>query len=251
MRSQFRFVSFSASMIALLLFVAATLVASAQTSSERSTAPSDAAWAKIYATDCGAAMKHPCPPSTNGYENEFTGDPRFAPLLTRSLPQRESWWVNGYGGVAPVSSIVQEFIGVPKDLLLDDDRYVTATGCVPHDCLTTGMLWINTETKPATVIFVGEDLVAGGQKGESGYHLYLYTSREITTYYAGKRHIEMFAPQFLKSLARWHDAAISQYDDQKIILVTIVWPNGATHDIFWSDLLKPSIPTTTNPGANQ
>jgi hypothetical protein len=55
----------------------------------------------------------------------------------------------------------------------------------------------------------------------------------------------------LKSLARWHDASISKYDDQKIILVTIVWPNGATHDLFWSDLLKPSTLPANNSGANQ
>jgi hypothetical protein len=245
MRPSFRIASFYA------LFLSAALIANAQISSQGTTTPTDAAWAKLYATDCGQAMKHPCPPSSNGYENEFAGDPRFMPLLKYSLPQHESWWVNGYGGSAPVSSIVQQFIGVPKDLLVDEDRYVTATGCVPHDCLTTGMLWIDTAAKPATVIFVGEDLVAGGLKGESGYHVYLYTSREITNYYAGKRHIEIFAPDFLKSLARWHDASISKYDDQKIVVVTIVWPNGRTHDLFWSDLLKPISTSTTNPGATQ
>jgi len=248
MRSQFRFASFSSSMIVLLLFVSAALVANAQTSSERSATPEDAAWAKIYATDCGAAMRHPCPPSTNGYENEFTWDPRFSPLLKHSLPQSESWWVNGYSGSAPVSSIVQEFIGVPKDLFVDDNRYVTATGCVPHVCTTTGMLWLDTGTKPATLIFVGEDLVVGGLKGEAGYHVYLYTSRELATYYAGKRHIEIFSPEFLKSLTRWHDASISKYDDQKIILVTIVWPNGRAHDLFWSDL-QPSTLSANTPGA--
>ena len=246
MRSQLR--SSAIMMIATSLFAGITLFAAAQTPG-RSATTNDAAWARTYATDCGAAAKHPCAPSTNGYANAFIGDPRFIPLLKRSLPQHQSWWVNGYGGSAPVSSVVEEFFGIPKNFVADEDRYVTVTGCVPHDCTTTGMLWIDTATKPVTVIFVGEDIVAESLKGESGYHLYIYTSREITNYYAGRRPIKMFAPDFLKSLARWHDTSISKYDNQKIILATIVWPNGRTHDLFWNDLLQP--PPSTNSGANQ
>ena len=222
------------------------VMASAQT--QRTAASADATWAKQYATDCGAAMKHPCPPSTGGYENEFAGDARLVPLLERSLPQRESWWINGYGGEAPVSTIVQDFIAVPNSFTLDEDRYVTADGCVPHACMVHGMLWIDTGTNPATVIFVGENSVAG--KDESGEHLYLYTSRELATYYAGKRHIESFSPDFLKNLARWHDTNVSKYDTQKIILATIVWPNGRSNDLFWSDLIQPSTPSSST-GAKQ
>ncbi len=251
MRVRLSLVTFSLGTVAALCLPSAPFRADAQTSNKHSHAIGDASWAKLYATDCGAAMKHPCPPSSAGYENEFNWDPRLLPLLKHTLPQRESWWVNGYGGSAPVSSIVQQFIGVPKDLLLDDNRYVTAMGCVPHACTTTGMLWIDTGVKPATVIFVGEDLVVGNLKGQDGYHVYLYASRDLATYYAGKRHIGIFAPEFLESLARWHDASISKYDHQNIILVTTVWPNGRTHDLFWSDLLQAPSLSTNNPGATQ
>lgn len=211
----------------------------------------DASWAKAYATDCGSAIKHPCSPSSNGYENEFNGDPRLMPLLKHGLPQSESWWVNGYGGSAPVSSIVQEFIGVPGGLTVDDDRYVTATGCVPHDCTTNGMLWMDTGTHPATVIFVGEDLVVGKGKGEGGYHLYLYTSRELATYYAGKRHIGKFSPDFLTNLSRWQAAHVSKYDEQNMLLVSTVWPNGRTHDEFPSAFALQATSHDNTPGAKQ
>ena len=231
-----------------LLLACVSVLTQAQGHSGHRSADADASWAKLYATDCGAAMKHPCPPSTDGYENEFSGDARLIPLLRLALPQRESWWVNGYGGSAPVSSIVQEFIGVPNKLIVDDNRYVTATGCVPHDCMSTGMLWIDTGTIPATVIFVGEDLVVGGREGGAGYHLYLYTSRDLATYYAGKQHIGIFPPEFLKSLTQWHEASISKYDHQRILLVTTVWPNGRTRDQFWSDLIPASTAATRNTG---
>jgi hypothetical protein len=205
----------------------------------------DAQWAKSHVAKCSAG------PDNCGLISGITGDQHFLELLRHSLPQSDSWWVNDYRGHSSVTNAVLAFLGMPEATYFDDDRYLTITGCVPHVCPVKGMLWIDTGTHPSTVIFVGEDGVAGSLKGESGYHVYLYTSREITTYYAGKRHIEIFAPEFLKSLARWHDASISKYDDQKIILVTIVWPNGATHDLFWSDLLKPSTLPANNSGANQ
>jgi hypothetical protein len=203
----------------------------------------NAQWAKHYAPNCAASYN-----SCNG-AGINPDDPHFLALLRHSLPQSDSWWVNGYGGHSSVTNAVLAFLGIPEATFFDDNRYLTATGCVPHVCTSKGMLWIDTGTRPATMIFVGEDLVAGGQRGESGYHLYLYPSREITTYYAGKRHIEMFDPQFLKSLARWHEASISRYDNQKIILATIVWPNGRTHDLFWSDLLQPPPVPANNTGA--
>ncbi len=87
---------------------------------------------------------------------------RLAPppvLLKRSLRQRESWWVNGYGGSAPVSSIVREFIGVPKDLVrrrrsLRDRHRLRPATIARTDAACSGSTPI---AKPATVIFVGED----------------------------------------------------------------------------------------------
>jgi hypothetical protein len=231
-------------MLAMLALVAAP-VTKAQT--KQPTAASDASWVRTYAppneANSATAAEHL-------HRGSLESDPRFIPLLRATLPQRQSWWVNGYGGSATVIDVVQEFLGIPNDPIVDDNRYVTLTGCVPHDCTTHGMLWIDTGTKPATVIFVGEDIVGGGLKGESGYHVYLYTSRELATYYAGNRPIGIFSPNFRKHLAHWQAANISQYDDQKVLLVTTVWPNGKTDDSFWSDFVQPSTPST-NPGANQ
>lgn len=208
-------------------------------------ATADASWAKLYATDCGPAMKHPCPPSTNGYENEFTGDPRLVPLLKRSLHQRESWWVNGYGGSVPVSTIVQDFIGEPKDLFVDDDRYVTATGCVPHDCLTNGMLWIDTSAKPATVIFAAAVDVRSNQVN-GAKHVWIYTSSKANTL--------SLPPNFLKHLPSWYQADINPQGSAPVALATLVQPNGRMTDFIFSTLLEQLNPPNNKqnaPGANQ
>jgi hypothetical protein len=190
---------------------------------------SDAAWMKHYAVACAAAAPLPCTASASSTDGALSSDPRFGALIGHALPQQQSWWVNGYGGTASVRSVISEFLGIPGPIQLRDDRYVTITGCVPHDCTSRGMLWVDTGTRPATVIFVGEDLVVGSGRAESGYHLYLYASRELATSYYGDRPIGIFSKAFLQSLNAWHTSSL---DLQKILLVTVVWPNGRSHDQF-------------------
>jgi hypothetical protein len=45
--------------------------------------------------------------------------------------------------------------------------------------------------------------------------------------YYGDRPIGIFSKAFLQSLNAWHTSSL---DPQKILLVTVVWPNGRSHD---------------------
>lgn len=213
---------------AVLLLSVCTFAAAAQSTPAHTNTSGDATWAKAYATSC-PDRKYTCASSTNGYENAFNGDPRLPELLKHSLPQRESWWVNGYGGSAPVSSIVQEFIGVPGDLLVDDNRYVTATGCVPHDCLTNGMLWIDTGTEPASVVFVAEVSIESF-KGDAGNHLWLYASKSLN--------FEALPADLLTSITRWHNSVNSSKTifSQRITVATLIQPNGRIRDLTYDML---------------
>lgn len=215
-----------------IAFMPGVLPAASQ-SARTTPAAADASWAKLYATDCGPAMKHPCPPTANGYENEFNGDPRLVPLLKSSLPQLESWWVNGHGGSVPVSTIVQDFIGVPRDLIVDGDRYVTATGCVPHYCGDGGMLWIDTVSKPATVMFAAAVDVRGNQV-EEPKHIWIYTNSKDNTL--------SLPPNFLKHLASWYEADINPHGSGPAALATLVQPNGRMTDFIYKTLLEQQNP---------
>ncbi len=225
-----------------LLFSGAILLAAPPRPTRAAQPDTGASWARAYATSC-PGYKHPCAPSTDGYENAFNGDPRLPGLLKRALPQRESWWVNGHAGSAPVSSIVQEFIGVPGALLVDENRYVTANGCVPHDCPTLGMLWIDTGMRPATVIFVAE-LMIEDVKGRDANHLWLYTS--------ALQNFEALPPNFLTSLKRWHNSVPTQYSPQTVTVATLVQPNGRMEDLSFDTLFyKQSMAAASKSGAKQ
>ena len=225
------------------LFSVAVLAAAAQPKPNAFAPPDrDASWAKAYATSC-PEYKHPCPPSTDGYENAFNGDPRLPGLLKQSLPQRESWWVNGHAGSAPVSSIVQEFMGVPGALLVDENRYVTANGCVPHACRIIGMLWIDTGMHPATVIFVAEFMIQD-VKGREANHLWVYTS--------APQNFEALPPNFLTTLKRWHESVSTKQFPQTVTVATLVQPNGRMRDLTFDTLFyEQNMPVYPKPGAKQ
>jgi len=143
-----------------------------------------------------------CPPSTNGYENEFNGDPRLSALLKSSFPQHQWFWYDHYK-FTPLPDLIQTFIGVPGSALLDEDRYLTANGCVPHDCTTRGMLWIDTTAHPAKLIFVATgDVSAGtGDKGASSM-LWIFSSSKLNW--------QKLPQAFLNSLHRWQNDLTEQ-----------------------------------------
>jgi hypothetical protein len=147
--------------------------------------------------------------------------------------------------IMPVADIVSYFIGVPGNAILDGDRYVTADGCVPHTCdILRGMLWIDTGTRPATVIFAATDTVDSvdysKQIYEEQFHLWLFDSNN-------HRPVSSLPPAFLSSLKRWHQVNEANGYKQDIALVTIVQPDGAQLDITYSNLIS----KRNAPGAKQ
>jgi hypothetical protein len=151
-------------------------------------------------------------------------------LLRHSLPQSESWWVNDHLGHSSVTNVVTAFLGIPESSSFDDNRYLTATGCVPHVCTVKGMIWIDTGTHPSTVVFVAENMITGK---DAGYHLWLYASKPMN--------FERLPSDFFASLTNWHNviaANAPNYDPQIFSLVTLVQPNGAERDLTWNELFS-------------
>jgi len=188
----------------------------------------NAAWTRAFAA--------PEPPSTSGTpvgrENRLNNDPRFTSLLRASFPQRQWIWYE-HGKLAPLPEMMETFLGVPGNAILDEDRYVTLDGCVPHDCdMDRGMLWIDTGVDPAVLIFAGIDPI-GGSPPPYTYtrrsHLWIYSSEKLSW--------QKIPAPFLSSLHRWL-ATIGEnryfgtdgyrYD---FLLATIVQPNGVMEDL--------------------
>jgi hypothetical protein len=183
----------------------------------------DASWARSFAA--------PGAPSANGGdigdENRLVNDPRFELLLKASFPQKQWIWFER-GKLLSLPDMVQFFLGVPGDALLDENRYVTLDGCVPHDCDDRGMLWMDTGNERALLIFAGTGMVRSND-GSSQTHLWIYTSEKLNW--------QHMPTSFLASLHRW--LATIGADTYRgtsgyrytFTLVTVVGPNGIMEDI--------------------
>ena len=216
--------------LAAAIALAPALFAVAQQTHAASAHAGDATWTKSFAAPCTTT---PCPLHGVGEENKLSTDRRLRPLLRSSLHQKE-WFFSETHNFMPVADIVSTFIGVPGNAVLDDDRYVTADGCVPHTCdILRGMLWVDTSAEPATVIFAATDAVDSVDYAKQIYkdqfHLWLFVS--------GNRWPTAALPQeFLSSLKRWHDINDANGYKQDIALVTIVQPDGGQIDLTYSKL---------------
>lgn len=204
----------------LLPLLALSLWLPTQTSdacaSESAMAAADTAWIRGFAAS-GAVSKL----ATLGRGNELLWNPRFAALLKISFPQKQWFWYDHYR-LTPTADVIQTFLGVIGDAILDDNRYVTVNGCVPHVCdALYGMLWIDTSDHPA-LLFAGTQIV-GSNSGEEPFHLWLFTSTKLDW-------THLPAP-FLASLQRWSANIGPNGNHLNFVLATLVQPNGVMEDI--------------------
>lgn len=225
---------------ALALSVCLPGWAAAKHRTEPFAAAQDAAWTREYAAPFVTSEAA----STEGIGREswLNLDPRFAALLRSSFPQKQWFWHDQYRFTS-VPELIQEFIGVPGDAILDNGRYVTVDGGVPHAAFDRGMLWIDTGQRPALLIFAGANLVAGGDNNP--YHLWVFSSAKVNW--------TILPSPFLTSLRRWisiigakgyRGTAGYHYN---FVLATFVQPNGEMQDIFPSVLHL----STTESGAKE
>jgi hypothetical protein len=190
-----------------------------QAGTSKPAATLDTSWVRDFASPSQGSQK--------GRENQLNGDPRFRELLRSSLPQHQFFW-RDHGRLTSLPELVQIFMGVPGDVLLDQNRYVTIDGCVPHACSVRGMLWIDTApSKQPSLIFVATSAFRPGPgETESLVHLWLYSSTPLW---------QKLPPQFLSSLTQWWNNTTRVWADtvpERVVLVTIVQPSGEMVDLL-------------------
>lgn len=157
-------------------------------------------------------------------ENLLNFDRRFRGLLVSSLPQQQRFW-RDHGRFPSLPDLAQAFLGVPHDVLIDENRYVTADGCVPHDGNDRGMVWIDTDSAVTpSIVFVATGWVSNAP-GESGssYHFWLFSSKRFN--------VQSLPPPFLASLSRWKKSNEANGYHEHIVLVTLVQSDGQMEDV--------------------
>ncbi len=131
-------------------------------------------------------------------------------------------------------------MGVPGSVLLEENRYVTINGCVPHDCGDRGMVWIDTApAEKLLLIFAATGGISNGPTDTgSSIHLWLFSSTKLNW--------QKLPPSFQSSFTRWWNKTTQVWNEsvpEKVVLVTIVQPSGEMVD------LSPSLFAFTQPAS--
>jgi len=146
---------------------------------------------------------------------DVRNDPQFAVLLTRTLPQRQ-FFVTGM----TLTKAIEYYVGVGTGrVTVDDGRYATVMGCVPHMCNTNeGLLWVDTQSAQPEVLFAALDPMAGtqGEADTTIWELWIFGSRLL---HADFDHVDALPDDFMKQLRDWAG-------DRPLGAALFVEPNG-------------------------
>jgi hypothetical protein len=137
------------------------------------------------------------------------------------LHQHQFFW-HDHGQFTTLPELVQQFIGVPGNTVLHEQRFVVLDGCVPHSCSARGMLWIDTQGTQPTLIFVATDNVSGSaaDKG-SMVHLWLFPSTKLNWQNLPVEFISSMDEWWIRTTKVWQ-----KYYTERVTMVSIVQPNG-------------------------
>jgi hypothetical protein len=167
-------------------------------------------------------------PAPGGNGNGLINDPRLLPFLKLHLTAPQAFWGN-----KPLADTALEFLGAPGVTRADENRYITATGCVPHFCPDRGMLFVDTAGSRPLVIFAALDWSREGRatdEANAEYTLWIFADRVLASADSPDN-----APRLPSSLQRSLRIFSAELNGSKLPpLVTrsfIVDPDGKPHEI--------------------
>jgi hypothetical protein len=180
-------------------------------------------------------------PAPAGNETGLLIDPHYRPMLEDNLKAPQAFFREGRLSLANVAEI---YFGVTQGSVRGiDNRYVTFSGCVPHDCMRQGLLWIDTQPQHATVVFAATEWTTQGKPEldpEAAYNLWIFSSRSIDA--------DHLPAALIACLAKWN-----QTSPQHIAHALLIEPDGTPHKLDPATIgVTPadSSSSNTTPGSN-
>jgi hypothetical protein len=167
-------------------------------------------------------------PAPEGNENGLTNDPRFSELLKKHLKSPQSFW----GKNKPLSAVAIEFLAVPGSAIADDNRYLSADGCVPHFCPERGLLWADLGATHPLIVFAAIDWIKDNKTTDdsgSAYTMWVFSNRALDAAH--------LPAALIQSIARWTARPYGKTDVlQNITRVYMVDPDGTPHPASPADV---------------
>lgn len=169
-------------------------------------------------------------PAPAGNENGLTNDPRFRAFLSRHLTAPQAFWGKGEKSLPDVA---MEFLSVPGIARADDNRYFTATGCVPHFCPARGMLFVDTAGSRPLVVFAAIDWSRESHnldEDSAEYTLWIFSDRSLAGHDSDNETPHL-PPPLKRSLALFSSELKGGTVPPLVTHAFVVDPDGKPHEI--------------------
>ena len=167
------------------------------------------------------------PPPSDGRENQLVLDPRFRPFLAQYLTAPQTFWGSQKAGYKSLADTALDFLSVPDKVIADDNRYVTATGCVYRFCPARGLLWVDLGSPHPLVVFAAIDWVKDNKtpdQPDAEYTMWVFANHPVDP--------EHIPTALTHSIARWTgQPPPGSTVIQQISNAVLVDPDGTPHQI--------------------
>jgi hypothetical protein len=179
------------------------------------------------------------PPPEGGREHELLQDPNFQDFLHDQFKAPQTFWGPQNGDPKDpnhksLAETVFDFLSIPGTVIADQNRYITASGCVFHFCPSRGMIFADLDggANPlvafAAIQWIRSDRPTSDPAAE--YTLWIFPNQPLKSAVPGGP-ISVPAA-FLHALVRWMKTPMAGSGIvQNVTAAVLVDPDGTPHQI--------------------
>jgi hypothetical protein len=176
------------------------------------------------------------PPPEGGREHDLIMDPNFLPFLHEYFTAPQTFWGPQNGDPKDpnhksLADTVYDFLSVPGSVIADQNRYITATGCVFHFCPSRGLIFADLDGKNPLVAFAAIQWIRSSHTTsdpDAEYTLWVFPDQVPGT----PQDPTHLPPPLVHSLVRWMKTPMPGSSIvQKVTAAILVDPDGTPHQI--------------------
>jgi len=176
------------------------------------------------------------PPPVSGREHDLIQDPHFQDFLHEYFKAPQSFWGVQNGNPKDpqhksLADTVYDFLAVPGQVIADNNRYITATGCVFHFCPSRGLIFADLDSQHPLVVFAAIDWIRDSHttdEPDAEYTLWVFPDQSPGT----PQDPTHLPPALVHSLTRWMATPLAGSGIvQKVTAAILVDPDGTPHQI--------------------
>ncbi len=167
------------------------------------------------------------PPPAGGRENALVLDPRFRPFLAEYFTAPQTFWGNAKTGYKSLAETALDFVSIPDKVAVNDNRYLTITGCVFRFCPDRGLIWLDLGQPQPLAVFAAINWIQQDKtpdQPDAEYTMWVFSNQPLDA--------DHIPPALTQSIARWTaEPPAGSTVLQKIRNAILVAPDGTPHPI--------------------